>query len=118
MHAFREVCCTIYLHMGSWKEVLGLPSLKVRYYPSSMYVFSLVIHWILQCICLNLHAANVSLNLGFLKHMVAKYCLHVHYFIVLSGIGQGRLTNNLNGAPIDYAMMVSDDESVSMVCCN
>ena len=32
------------------------------------------------------------------------------------GIGQGRLTNNLNGAPVDYAMMVSDDESVSMVC--
>ena len=57
-------------------------------------------------------------SLSILKHMVAKYCLHVHSFIVLSGIGQGRLTNNLNGAPIDYAMMVSDDESVSMVCCN
>ncbi|XP_065899017.1 uncharacterized protein [Dysidea avara] len=33
---------------------------------------------------------------------------------ITEGIGQGRLTNNLNGAPVDYAMMVSDDESVSM----
>lgn len=31
------------------------------------------------------------------------------------GIGQGRVTNNVKGAPVDYAIMVSDDESVSMV---
>ena len=36
--------------------------------------------------------------------------------LVFIGIGQGRVTNNLKGAPIDYAIMVSDNESVSMVC--
>lgn len=33
---------------------------------------------------------------------------------ITEGIGQGRVTNNLKGAPVDYAIMVSDDESVSM----
>ena len=36
--------------------------------------------------------------------------------LMFIGIGQGRVTSNLEGAPIDYAMVVSDDESVSMVC--
>ena len=35
--------------------------------------------------------------------------------LVFIGIGQGRVTNNVKGAPVDYAIMVSDDESVSMV---
>ena len=31
------------------------------------------------------------------------------------GIGQGRVTSNLNGAPIDDAVFVSDKEAVEMV---
>ena len=35
--------------------------------------------------------------------------------IVSPGIGQGRVTSNLNGAPIDDAVFVSDKEAVEMV---
>ena len=31
------------------------------------------------------------------------------------GIGQGRVTDNLNGAPIDSAILVKDSEAVAMV---
>ena len=31
------------------------------------------------------------------------------------GIGQGRVTSNLNGAPIDDAVFVTDKEAVEMV---
>lgn len=36
-------------------------------------------------------------------------------FIFVSGIGQGRVTSNLQGAPIDNAVFVSDKEAVEMV---
>ena len=36
-------------------------------------------------------------------------------FIFFSGIGQGRVTSNLQGAPIDSAVFVSDKEAVEMV---
>lgn len=36
-------------------------------------------------------------------------------FIFFSGIGQGRVTSNLQGAPIDNAVFVSDKEAVEMV---
>jgi len=41
---------------------------------------------------------------------------YIWYYVDVIGIGQGRVTNNLKGAPIDYAMVVSDEEAVSMVC--
>ena len=34
---------------------------------------------------------------------------------ITEGIGQGRVTENLKGAPIDWAMTVDDKESVNMV---
>ena len=43
------------------------------------------------------------------------FSLILYSYCTCIGIGQGRITNNLKGAPIDYAIMVSDDESVSMV---
>ena len=36
-------------------------------------------------------------------------------FTFISGIGQGRVTSNLQGAPIDNAVFVSDKEAVEMV---
>ena len=36
-------------------------------------------------------------------------------FAFISGIGQGRVTSNLQGAPIDNAVFVSDKEAVEMV---
>ena len=35
---------------------------------------------------------------------------------ITEGIGQGRVTNNVSGAPIDSAVMISDEEAVTMVC--
>lgn len=35
--------------------------------------------------------------------------------IAYLGIGQGRVTDNLNGAPIDDAVFVDDKEAVEMV---
>ena len=34
---------------------------------------------------------------------------------ITEGIGQGRVTNNVSGAPIDSAVMISDEEAVTMV---
>lgn len=34
---------------------------------------------------------------------------------ITEGIGQGRVTNNLEGAPIDDSLHVPDEESVEMV---
>jgi len=31
------------------------------------------------------------------------------------GIGQGRITKNVEGAPIDYALLVKDTDAVAMV---
>ena len=46
------------------------------------------------------------------------FCFYL--FVVIcwnfsSGIGQGRVTSNLNGAPIDDAVFVTDKEAVEMV---
>ena len=35
--------------------------------------------------------------------------------VVCTGIGQGRVTNNVKGAPIDYAHLILDTEAVAMV---
>ena len=32
-----------------------------------------------------------------------------------TGIGQGRVTQNVQGAPVDYAILVKDREAVEMV---
>ena len=34
---------------------------------------------------------------------------------ITEGIGQGRVTNNVSGAPIDSPVMISDEEAVTMV---
>ena len=36
-------------------------------------------------------------------------------FVTYTGIGQGRVTTNLKGAPIDDAVFVTDKEAVEMV---
>ena len=36
-------------------------------------------------------------------------------FVIYTGIGQGRVTTNLKGAPIDDAVFVTDKEAVEMV---
>ena len=33
----------------------------------------------------------------------------------ISGIGQGRVTKNVDGAPVDYALLIKDTEAVEMV---
>jgi len=33
----------------------------------------------------------------------------------LAGIGQGRVTQNVRGAPVDYALLIKDAEAVAMV---
>lgn len=38
-----------------------------------------------------------------------------YYIFVIIGIGQGRLTNNLEGAPIDWAVLVKDVDLLKMV---
>ena len=38
------------------------------------------------------------------------------YVSVSAGIGQGRVTDNLNGAPVDRAILVKNSEAVAMVC--
>ena len=37
---------------------------------------------------------------------------------ITEGIGQGRVTANLQGAPIDSAMLILDEEAVTMVRVN
>lgn len=41
--------------------------------------------------------------------------INVGVFICILGIGQGRVTSNLQGAPIDDAVFVTDKEAVEMV---
>ena len=41
-------------------------------------------------------------------------CLYMVMYT--AGIGQGRVTDNLNGAPVDRAILVKDSEAVAMVC--
>ena len=59
------------------------------------------------------------------------YCLCQHQEIILQayvynrfvflascpGIGQGRVTDNLKGAPVDWAILVKDTDAVRMVSC-
>jgi cysteine synthase A len=35
---------------------------------------------------------------------------------ITEGIGQGRITQNLQDAPIDESLFISDQDSVNMVC--
>ena len=42
-------------------------------------------------------------------------CAIVYVLLVCTGIGQGRVTNNVQGAPIDYAHLILDTEAVAMV---
>ena len=37
---------------------------------------------------------------------------------ITEGIGQGRVTNNLKGAPIDDALCILDSDAVNMVSCD
>ena len=36
-------------------------------------------------------------------------------FLMSAGIGQGRVTQNLQGTPVDYALLIKDSEAVEMV---
>ena len=36
-------------------------------------------------------------------------------FVMSAGIGQGRVTQNLQGTPVDYALLIKDSEAVEMV---
>ena len=49
--------------------------------------------------------------------IISGVCLCVCVFIgcIDSGIGQGRITKNVEGAPVDYAMLVKDTDAVAMV---
>ena len=44
---------------------------------------------------------------------------HVYIIIIIhlyvQGIGQGRVTDNLNGAPVDSALFIPDSDVVAMV---
>lgn len=40
---------------------------------------------------------------------------HTYPYYVNLGIGQGRVTNNLQGAPIDEAIFIKDQDTVNMV---
>ena len=44
-----------------------------------------------------------------------EYCVSVCRLLCCAGIGQGRVTNNVKGAPIDYAHLILDTEAVAMV---
>ena len=35
---------------------------------------------------------------------------------VTEGIGQGRITSNMDGAPIDEALCIKDSDAIHMVC--
>ena len=52
-------------------------------------------------------------------HQLLKVCsvdLHrISFNDILSGIGQGRITQNLQDAPIDESLFISDQDSVNMV---
>ena len=60
-------------------------------------------------------------------HTICGFCILVlescldknHNFLCITdmyvGIGRGRVTDNLNGAPIDSAILVKDSEAVAMV---
>ena len=39
----------------------------------------------------------------------------VFVYVINVGIGQGRVTDNLKGAPVDYAVFVPDAEVIKMV---
>ena len=36
-------------------------------------------------------------------------------FLMSAGIGQGRVTRNLQEAPVDYALLIKDSKAVEMV---
>lgn len=50
-----------------------------------------------------------------LAHKAERNMSFTSIFTFISGIGQGRVTSNLQGAPIDNAVFVSDKEAVEMV---
>ena len=43
-------------------------------------------------------------------------CFCSYVSVYTAGIGQGRVTDNLNGASVDRAILVKDSEAVAMVC--
>ena len=53
-----------------------------------------------------------------LYHLRFLSCLshfNEHAFFYVTGIGQGRVTENLQGAPVDRAILVKDADVVAMV---
>ena len=44
-----------------------------------------------------------------------RFCMSTAKLLYCTGIGQGRVTDNVQGAPIDYAVHVRDRDAVAMV---
>ena len=59
-------------------------------------------------------AADREHTSGRLTPLATTACSIV-FIRMLIGIGQGRVTANLSGAPIDRALLISDTEVVAMV---
>ncbi len=46
---------------------------------------------------------------------VQSFFLFFFFFFFWVGIGQGRITKNVEGAPVDYAVLVKDTDVIKMV---
>ena len=43
------------------------------------------------------------------------YTYYSQTCLIFAGIGQGHVTKNVDGAPVDYALLIKDTEAVEMV---
>ena len=72
------------------------------------------------CVCVCVCVCECVSNALFQGSVLYNYISHgklerTEGSSITEGIGQGRVTNNVSGAPIDSAVMISDEEAVTMV---
>ena len=73
------------------------------------------------CVCVHVCVCECVSNALFEGSVLYNYFSHsklerTEGSSITEGTGQGRVTNNVSGAPIDSAVMISDEEAVTMVC--
>ena len=73
-----------------------------------------------MCVCVCVCVCECVSNALFQGSVLYNYFSHgklerTEGSSITEGIGQGRVTNNVSGAPIDSAVMISDEEAVTMV---
>ena len=66
--------------------------------------------WSVSSSCIVFRTSNTNWNRNYNTDVRT-----IHSDVYFSGIGQGRVTKNVDGAPVDYALLIKDTEAVEMV---